>query len=54
MGDHKHHYKHVQPVAEGVMGGAQCHCKGECRDGRYRPKDIDRIVDMFTRAQRNK
>lgn len=31
-GDHDGHYEVVQAVPEGVMGGAVCLCKGECRD----------------------
>ena len=34
MGDHKRHYRVVQPVPEGMMGGAICDCKGECTKDR--------------------
>jgi hypothetical protein len=29
-GDHAHHQRVLQPVQEGVMGGAECRCEGEC------------------------
>jgi len=32
MGEHDRHYRVVQAVPEGMMGGAICDCKGECRD----------------------
>jgi hypothetical protein len=32
VGAHEEHYEVVQPVSEGVLGGAKCLCKGECRD----------------------
>lgn len=34
VGDHDNHYRVIQPVFEGVIGGAECHCEGECRKGR--------------------
>lgn len=36
-GQHDEHQDVPGPVAEGVIGGWVCHCKGECRD-RSRPK----------------
>lgn len=32
VGDHDAHYKTVQAVADGCLGGAVCLCKGECRN----------------------
>jgi hypothetical protein len=33
IGDHKHHYRVVHSVGEGMFGGVVCPCKGECRKG---------------------
>jgi hypothetical protein len=32
FGRHDEHYEVIQAVPEGVMGGAVCGCKGECRN----------------------
>lgn len=29
-GDHANHVRVIQPVAEGVLGGAECPCEGGC------------------------
>jgi hypothetical protein len=49
-GDHKHHYRVVQAVSPGMLGGAVCTCRGECADGRYESKDLRLIAKMFARA----
>jgi hypothetical protein len=42
MGDHKRHYRTVQAVSEGMMGGSICDCKGECKEiYRQKIKDIE-------------
>lgn len=32
FGNHDAHHEVMQAVPEGVMGGAICTCKGECRE----------------------
>lgn len=36
-GDHDGHHRIVQTVPEGMMGGQECHCEGECRERASRP-----------------
>lgn len=31
-GDHDGHHEVVQAVPEGMLGGAMCPCRGECRE----------------------
>lgn len=31
LGDHKNHVRVIHAVPEGMMGGTQCTCKGECK-----------------------
>lgn len=49
MSDHKRHHRTVQAVSEGMMGGAVCTCKGECKDGRYKRHDptIDALARVY-------
>lgn len=53
MGDHKHHYRVVQPAPEGGFGGAVCTCKGECKDGRYKRNDpaLRMLAEAFRRKR---
>lgn len=52
MGEHQRHYRVVQAVPEGMMGGAICTCEGECleRGPRYDPQ-IEAILEMFASAR---
>jgi hypothetical protein len=48
IGDHKHHYRIVQAVSEGMLGGAICDCKGECQDKKSKPSFLiewDNIIN---------
>lgn len=49
MGDHKDHYRVVQPAPKGGFGGAVCTCQGECTDGRYVRHDaaLEALVQAF-------
>ena len=51
-GDHSRHYRVVQAVPEGMLGGSVCRCQGECADGRYEPKLASAIVDLLHTARR--
>lgn len=48
MGDHRRHYRVVQAVSEGMMGGVICPCEGECveRGPRVDPQ-MEAIAEMF-------
>lgn len=51
MGEHDRHYRVVQAVPEGMLGGVVCMCEGECveRGPRHDPQ-IDAVVDMLRSA----
>ncbi len=51
MGDHKRHYRVIQAVPEGMMGGVVCDCRGECvkRGPRSEPY-LERIAEMMADA----
>lgn len=44
MGDHDNHHKEIETPPPGVMGGVSCPCEGECKDGRYCPRDCPNIL----------
>lgn len=53
-GDHDRHYRVVQAVPEGVIGGSICTCEGECVDGRYKSKELRRIANLMVRMANRK
>lgn len=48
-GDHEHHTEVVQAVPEGMIGGAQCPCEGECA-GRRSPQ-VEGVLDAMAWRQ---
>lgn len=48
MGEHERHYRVVQAVPEGMMGGAICTCEGECVERGPRPlRELEALADFF-------
>jgi hypothetical protein len=55
-GDHAGHHRIVQTVPEGMMGGQECHCEGECVERAARrpqepilplPNDYTKVVEQM-------
>jgi len=48
-GFHEEHHRIVQTVPEGMMGGQECHCEGECvereRKRRERLAETEPLID---------
>lgn len=48
MGDHSRHYRVVEAVPEGMLGGAVCPCRGECVKRGPRPDpQMEMIADLL-------
>lgn len=47
MGNHAGHDEHWQKAPEGVLGGAYCNCRGDCRP----PASLQEIFDQDTAVQ---
>lgn len=67
FGHHEDHQPVVEAAFEGVLGGAECHCKGECRAPRHEGDregsseddvldlalaEADRLYDLWQGAQK--
>lgn len=52
-GQHEHHYRVVQAVPEGMMGGAVCVCEGECeRNNDRRNEQIYKDLETLNKELR--